>query len=111
MLQLYSCNLKLLFFLISMPSVKPSWELGEAGSKECPGGSMGHRTLFAVLESRREAGAGGGIAVASRDNVLCPAWERLAKLREQLAPLFPELGLFSGYTTVVSVIWQLSSAL
>lgn len=70
---------------------------------------MGHGILFAVVESRGEPGR--GIAVPSRDSVPCPGWERLAKLHKQLAPLFPELGLFSGYTTVVSVIWQLSSAL
>lgn len=55
--------------------------------------------------------AGGGIAVASIDNSRCPSQKCLAKLCKRLALLFPQPGVFSGYTTVVSVIWQLSSAL
>lgn len=92
---------------LSYPCValSPGWEgwWREAGSKERVAACLG----------AGEQGTGGGIAAAaSRDNVPFPVPERLAKPpNNSLLCLFPELGIFIGYTTVVSVIWRLSSAL
>lgn len=83
------------------------WEQqgGEAGCRECPAHTGGHGTAFAVLESPGETGAGGGIAVAARDT---PVPGKAALTAPSSASRARLLG---GNTPVVSVIWQLSSAL
>lgn len=82
------CNLKLLFFVIPMPTAKPR---RQAGSKECTGGSMGHVTLLQSWMPWSQ------LVLLWLPETTSSAWQTSAK---NLL-----VGLLSGYTTVVSVIW------